>query len=108
MHQSKLGSFLEAVVNTALGLVIAMGATALIAYCYDIPITARNNFILTAWMTVISVIRSYLLRRLFNRWHKVQAYLSLWWILHRPGIVDAIDRICDAYSKYGAGRPGRF
>jgi hypothetical protein len=85
-----------------------MGTIALIAYRYDIPITARNNFILTAWMTVISVVRSYLLRRLFNRWHKFQERLPVWWILHRPGIVAALDRVCDAYAKYGAGRPGRF
>lgn len=66
MSQSKGMSLLEAVVNTAVGLGVAMVATAAICKVYDIPMTWENNFIITFWMTVISIIRSYLLRRLFN------------------------------------------
>jgi uncharacterized protein YacL len=65
--QSKWHSFVEAVVNTVVGLLIAMLATYTICRVYDIPITTRNNFIITFWMTVLSVVRSYVLRRFFNR-----------------------------------------
>lgn len=67
MNQSKLGSLAEAVVNTMVGLVIAMLATAAICWFHDIPMLLEDNFKLTAWMTVLSVARSYLIRRYFNR-----------------------------------------
>lgn len=64
--QTRLGSLLEVVVNTVLGLVIAMVATNWICAAYGIPMSLNSNFILTSWMTVVSIARSYLLRRLFN------------------------------------------
>lgn len=66
MNQSKTMSLLEAVVNTVVGLGVAMVATAAICKAYGIPMTWENNFIITFWMTVLSIVRSYLLRRLFN------------------------------------------
>ena len=67
MSQSKLGSLAEAVVNTLVGLVIAMLATAAICWFHDIPMLLENNFKITAWMTALSVARSYAIRRFFNR-----------------------------------------
>ncbi len=64
--QSKLASLVESVVNTLVGLVIAMGATFVICWAYSIPMTLSQNFILTSWMTVISVLRGYVIRRLWN------------------------------------------
>jgi len=101
-NQSKLGSLAEAVVNTALGLVIAMVATAAICKAYAIPMTWENNFIITFWMTVLSVLRSYLLRRLFNAAWRPR--LQAWWIVRRPAVIQFIDRMVDAYGKYGRGR----
>lgn len=68
MSQSKRMSMVEAVVNTAIGLVVAMVATAAICKVYTIPMSWDNNFIITFWMTVLSVLRSYVLRRFFNWW----------------------------------------
>lgn len=67
MSQSKLHSLIEAVVNTLVGLVIALIATALICWFHDIPMPLENNFKITAWMTALSVVRSYAIRRYFNR-----------------------------------------
>lgn len=105
-HQSKLASLAEAVVNTAIGLFIAMFATALICKAYGIPMSWTNNFIITFWMTVLSVLRSYILRRLFNSefWKTWRASLQAWWIVRRPGVVQFIDRMADAYGRYGRGR----
>lgn len=101
-NQSKLGSLAEAVVNTALGLVIAMVATAAICKAYAISMTWENNFIITFWMTVLSVLRSYLLRRLFNAdW---RPRLQAWWIVRRLVVMRAIDRACDAHAKFRSGR----
>lgn len=65
--QSKWMSMVEAVVNVIVGLVIALLATQLICKLYAIPMTWTDNGILTFWMTVLSIVRSYALRRLFNR-----------------------------------------
>lgn len=102
MSQSKAMSLLEAVVNTVVGLGIAMVAIAAICKAYGIPMTWENNFIITFWMTVLSVLCFYLLRRLFNaQW---RPRLQAWWIVRRPAVVQFIDRMADAYSKYGRGR----
>lgn len=77
----------EAVVNTAVGLVIAMLATAAICKAYGIPMSWENNFILTFWMTVISIIRSYVIRRLFN-----------------AGWRAALDRVLTCHERYRSGR----
>lgn len=66
MNQSKLASFVEAVVNTGVGLLIAVVATQLICLLNDIPMTLENNLVLTFWMTIISVVRSYVIRRMWN------------------------------------------
>ena len=73
--QSRLASLTEAVVNTLIGLLVAMAAQSAIAWAYDIPLTVKQNAILVFWMTVISIGRSYLIRRLWNsefwrRWRR--------------------------------------
>lgn len=64
--QSKVASLTEAVFNTLIGLLIAMSATALICWAHGIPMTWQSNLILTSWMTVISVARQYVIRRMWN------------------------------------------
>lgn len=101
--QSKSMSMVEAVVNTVVGLGVAMVATAAICKAYGIPMTWENNFIITFWMTVLSVLRSYLLRRLFNaQW---RPRLQAWWIVRRPAVVQFIDRMACWYGRSGRGAP---
>lgn len=103
MTQSKGMSLLEAVVNTVIGLVVAMFATAAICKAYGIPMSWENNFIITFWMTVISIVRSYLLRRLFNaQW---RPRLQAWWIVTRPRVVEFLDRASCWYGHSGRGTP---
>lgn len=64
--QSRLASLVEAVVNTGVGIVIAFAAQWLICWFYSIPLSASDNAIIVGWMTVISVIRSYVIRRAWN------------------------------------------
>jgi hypothetical protein len=65
-RQSKVGSFIESLVNTVAGMILAMYVTALICWAYGIQMTWRNNVIITGWMTVFSVVRGYAIRRIFN------------------------------------------
>lgn len=70
MSQSKGMSFVEAVTNTAVtavGLVIAYFAQIWFFAWAGIAITDSQNLALVLFMTVVSVARSYMLRRLFNK-----------------------------------------
>lgn len=77
MAQSKRHSLAEAVVNTAVGFVIAWTAQMLICWVYGIPLSGSDNAIITFWMTIISIIRSYVIRRIFNRHAQFEAAMDL-------------------------------
>lgn len=66
--QSKRGSFFEAVCNTACGFFISFLVWAYAAApIFGLPYNANQNFKITGLFTVVSIIRSYLWRRIFNR-----------------------------------------
>lgn len=65
--QSKVASLLESVVNTLLGMVLAFFAQWLIIWFYEIPLNHTQNLIIVFWMTVLSVLRSYAVRRIANK-----------------------------------------
>lgn len=67
MSQSKKASFVEAVVNTAIGLLIAFVAQLAITWAYSIPLSHTDNAIIVFWMTVLSIARGYVVRRMFER-----------------------------------------
>lgn len=64
--QSRMSSLYEAVVNTLIGFVVAMASTAIIMPMYGIYPSFNMNFQLTAWFTLVSVIRSYFVRRMWE------------------------------------------
>lgn len=74
MSQSKRGSAVEAVVNTFVGLTIAFFAQWLICLAYGIKLTPHDNAIIVFWMTVLSILRSYFVRRMFNRIRQFERY----------------------------------
>lgn len=67
LGQSRVMSFVEAVVNTAVGFVISVTAQwFILSWIMHIKI-ANSQFVwLSIWMTVLSVVRSFVLRRMFN------------------------------------------
>lgn len=67
MKQSKFVSFIEALVNTTIGYVIALSSQLIIFPKYNIHISVETNVKLTLWFTLISIIRSYIIRRFFNK-----------------------------------------
>lgn len=75
LHQSKWGSFIEACANTAVGYVIALVCMRIIMWAYGFPMGTRETSIVVFWMTGVSVVRGYLIRRLWNsqfwkRWRR--------------------------------------
>jgi len=65
--QSKKGSLMETVVTTLTGLVFAMGTTQLGSYLGFWTMSLHMNMVLTAILTIISIIQKYLWRRVFNK-----------------------------------------
>ena len=70
MSQTKLQSLTEAVSNVAIGFGVALSSQLIIYPLYDIHISFTKNVSLTCVFTVISILRSYVVRRFFNRRHR--------------------------------------
>lgn len=59
-------SMVEVATNIAIGLVVSFISQIAVFKLYDIHISVTQNVEITIWFTVISIIRSYLIRRWFN------------------------------------------
>lgn len=59
-------SAVETATNIAVGLVVSFIAQLVIFDVYDISITVSQNVEITLFFTLVSIVRSYALRRVFN------------------------------------------
>lgn len=66
MTQTRLGSFIEACINVLIGFAINFCANFLILPLIGFHISVGQNLFLGVLYTVISVVRSYAIRRWFN------------------------------------------
>lgn len=66
MNQSRLGSLIEAVANVAIGFAINFTANLLVLPLFGFAVTASSALGIGAVFTVISVARTYCVRRWFN------------------------------------------
>ncbi len=67
MTQSHKHSMIEALANVAIGAAVSLVSQMVVFPFYGIHIGIDKNMGITAWFTVISIVRSYCLRRWFNR-----------------------------------------
>lgn len=65
--QTKKQSLIEAVSNTAVGFIISLASTFLIFPLVGIESSGGQNIVVVLFFTVISIARSYVLRRFFNK-----------------------------------------
>jgi hypothetical protein len=68
--QSKKFSLLESIVNVVVGYFVALLSQIIIFPLVGISATIRDNLIVGLCFTVVSIVRSYTLRRIFNRINK--------------------------------------
>ena len=68
--QSKKHSFFESLQNVAIGYLIAVGSQVLIFPFFGVHVPISANLKIGLFMTIISVCRSYLIRRWNNRHEK--------------------------------------
>ena len=77
MTQTRLGSLIEAIINVLIGFGINFTANMLIFPLFGFHITPGANLALGLIYTVISVVRSYAVRRWFNaRLHKLATIVA--------------------------------
>ena len=67
MSQTRAWSFVESCANVAIGYGVALLSQLAVFPLYGIHVDLSTNLAIGAWFTVISIARSYCVRRLFNR-----------------------------------------
>jgi hypothetical protein len=74
MSQTRLGSFIESWANVVIGFGINWGANMLVLPLFGFYVTGAQAFGIGVLFTVISVVRSYALRRAFNKIRSLHVY----------------------------------
>jgi membrane protein CcdC involved in cytochrome C biogenesis len=65
--QSKTHSLVESVTNIIVGYFVALGAQLVVFPMFGLSVPVRDNILIGLVFTVVSLVRSYVLRRIFNR-----------------------------------------
>ena len=65
--QTKYQSLIESLINILIGYLTALLSQLLIFPLFDIYVTFQDNLLIGLYFTIISLIRSYLVRRYFNK-----------------------------------------
>ena len=65
--QSRLASLIESLTNVAIGMVVSFFGQIVVSHWYNLPLNVTQNMQIVLFFTVLSVLRSYVLRRVFNR-----------------------------------------
>lgn len=66
MQQTKIESLIESLVNILIGYGVALISQILVFPLFGIIVPLSTNMWIGAWFTVISLVRSYVIRRWFN------------------------------------------
>jgi hypothetical protein len=66
MHQSRTMSLVEAVANVVVGYLLALGLQAALFPALGLQVGLIDNLLIGAAFTVLSLVRSFMLRRLFE------------------------------------------
>lgn len=67
--QSKRHSLLEACIGTSIGFGVAFAANFVVLPAFGYTPSVGENILITTFFTIISIVRSYFVRRLFNWLH---------------------------------------
>lgn len=70
MTQSRRHSMIEACAGTAIGFVVSVLASMVVYPAHGHRFTLAENISITLIFTVLSVVRSYVVRRAFNALHR--------------------------------------
>lgn len=77
MQQTKIGSLIESGLNILIGYGVALVSQILLFPLFDIHISLVTNMWIGFWFTLVSLVRSYIIRRWFNaRLHRASLELA--------------------------------
>ena len=65
--QSRLASLIESLTNVAIGMVVSFFGQIVVSWWYDLPLNFAQNMQIVLFFTVLSVLRSYFVRRWYER-----------------------------------------
>jgi len=65
--QTKTHSLIESLTNVSIGYVVALLSQIVVFPMFGIYVPLSDNLLIGAWFTAISIIRSYVVRRYFNK-----------------------------------------
>ena len=65
--QTKYQSLIESLINILIGYLTALLSQVLIFPLFDIDVSFQDNLLIGLYFTIISLLRSYLVRRYFNK-----------------------------------------
>lgn len=69
--QSRLSSFIEQLLNVGTGFIVSLLFwTFVVVPVWDLNVNHTENLQITFCFTILSVVRGYVWRRLFNKWSK--------------------------------------
>jgi len=66
VSQTRAMSAVESVANVAIGYGVAVASQIVIFPLFGVHLPLSDNLLIGAWFTVISLARSYVVRRVFN------------------------------------------
>lgn len=66
MHQTKIGSLIESFMNILIGYGVALASQIVVFPFFGINVPLKTNIWIGVWFTIISLVRSYIIRRWFN------------------------------------------
>ena len=65
--QSRMGSFAESLLNILIGYSVALASQVIIFKWYGVHLGMKDQAMIGIWFTIVSIVRSYIVRRFFNR-----------------------------------------
>lgn len=66
MSQTRKQSLTESILNVVIGYIVAIMSQIAVYPLFDIHITIQDNLMIGLYFTAISLVRSYVIRRIFN------------------------------------------
>lgn len=67
MSQSRAQSMIESAANVVIGYMVSLGSQLVVFPMFGVHLPLQDNLLIGLWFTAISLVRSYLVRRWFNR-----------------------------------------
>lgn len=66
MKQTKKNSIIESIIQTLIGLITSILIQLILYPLLNIPVTFNQNLIITIVFFIVSILRGYIVRRIFN------------------------------------------